>query len=112
MRMNKEERVNYLIMHHGGRNVSSAIKFLVREMEKQKQILSENLILESQGDSHINPKENSSCCPHCLLDTNHLGVEKTVDKHEQSSGFQKRQTGSEVVSQDSDTDYESAIDSD
>jgi len=35
-RMNREERARQLILHHGGKNVSRAIRFLVTELEKQK----------------------------------------------------------------------------
>jgi len=34
--MNREERARQLILHHGGRNVSRAIRFLATELEKQK----------------------------------------------------------------------------
>lgn len=48
-RMSREERARELILHHGGRNVSSAIRFLVGELEKQKHLLFESLLEESKS---------------------------------------------------------------
>lgn len=42
-RMSKDERIRELLRQHGGKNVSSAIKFLATELEKQKQSLLENI---------------------------------------------------------------------
>lgn len=41
-RLSREERARKLILHHGGKNVSNAIRFLVAELEKQKQQLLED----------------------------------------------------------------------
>lgn len=53
-KMSREERARELILRHGGKNVSSAIRFLVAELEKQKQLLCQNL-----------SETVSSCCCSC-----------------------------------------------
>lgn len=47
VRLTREERVRELILHHGGKNVSSAIKFLAAELERQK-----GQLFESLSESH------------------------------------------------------------
>lgn len=42
-RMSREERIRELIRQHGGKNVSTAIKFLATELEKEKKSLVKNL---------------------------------------------------------------------
>lgn len=42
-RMGREEKVRELVRQHGGVNVSTAIRFLGTELEKQKRLLVENL---------------------------------------------------------------------
>lgn len=43
-RSNREQRVRDLILQHGGKNVSSAVRFLICELEKQKQSLAASLV--------------------------------------------------------------------
>lgn len=38
-RLSREERTRQLILQHGGKSVSKAIRFLISELEKQKQLL-------------------------------------------------------------------------
>lgn len=63
MRMNRDDRVKQLIRHHGGKNVSSAIKFLANELEKQRKILCENLLVQYETTKS---QTSQPTCPYCL----------------------------------------------
>lgn len=52
-RMNRDERVRRLISHHGGKNVSNAIRFLVSELAKQKLSLIEGLAANGELEQRV-----------------------------------------------------------
>lgn len=85
-RMSRGERIRELIRQHGGKNVSSAIKFLATELEKQKQSLLENL-------SH----ERSICSCHChytgdLGNITDIDGEKNVSERVIADNLMSRET--------------------
>lgn len=46
LKLSREERVRRLIQHHGGRNVSQAIRFLAAELREQKNSILKSLLME------------------------------------------------------------------
>lgn len=56
-RLSRGERVRRLIKHHGGRNVSSAIRFLACELGKQKRQLFESLLAEQAAMAIASPMD-------------------------------------------------------
>jgi hypothetical protein len=70
-RMNRNERARQLIMQHGSKNVSRAIKYLINELERQKlhliqggSSLAENRIPNSNSNNIDGVDDDSShCCP-------------------------------------------------
>ena len=58
-RLNREQRARQLILHHGGRNVAEAMKFLALELERQKR----QLIVESNLEG--NDEGLLSCLCNC-----------------------------------------------
>lgn len=79
-RLSREERVRELIIHHGGRNVSSAVRFLASELEKNKQLLLASLTR----------RENITCQCSCHVDSEvaqTTSVEHTTGKDHTSKAF-------------------------
>lgn len=72
-RMNREERIRELIRQHGGKNVSTAIKFLATELEKEKKSLVKNL---SQAETF-----------RCLCNCHHTG--SISNNNSGREGFEK-----------------------
>lgn len=58
-RMSRDERARQLILHHGSKNVSRAMKFLIGELEKQKRLL----IAESNLSGNADIDCTCSCHP-------------------------------------------------
>lgn len=79
-KLSREERTRQLILHHGGKNVARAMRFLIGELESQKQ----QLIAESgrptgwsspsSGDA--NPVERAEAC--CSCSCHHQNAEQTA----------------------------------
>lgn len=63
LKLSREERVRRLILHHGGRNVSQAIRFLASELKEQKYSILKSFI-ERKPDENV-----SSACA-CLCHAN------------------------------------------
>lgn len=65
-KMSREERTRQLILRHGGKNVSQAIKFLANELAKQKlQLLEENQrLLSEAGQLAANFELSCDCSCH------------------------------------------------
>lgn len=51
-RLSREERMRELIIHHGGRNVSSAVRFLAKELERNKRLLMASLASQASVTCH------------------------------------------------------------
>lgn len=76
-RMSREERIRQLILRHGGKNVSTAIRFLASELEKQKQSLFHSLVNETNNKSqnggltNIGQDEPDEQAGHCECACHH-----------------------------------------
>lgn len=64
-RMNREERTRQLILRHGGRSVSKAIRFLISELERQKQHLIEGSSTATKSNTNQQQGELVVNCCNC-----------------------------------------------
>lgn len=63
-KLTREERLRELILQHGGKNVSSAVRFIIEELKKQKHSLVNNESNKGSQQESFNDLCSCSCSCH------------------------------------------------
>lgn len=93
-KINRDERARQLIMLHGGKNVSSAIKFLVDELEKQKQLLR-----ASYAESKEKTLSTDQVCAYCKVKNSNYTTNDTAIEPSDDKLVDRKQTDQSKVSE-------------